>query len=124
MPQLAAHVMSADIAGLKKLAVKVSGDVSSLKKSDVTLLDKSEKSQKEIEIVSVETKGSDVTIVTKDDLNIKHKYELSIKGLAKDIKLSASSKTGASVIRTDEFDKKYAYNGDDLGAVYLSLIHI
>ena len=118
MPQLAAHVMSADIAGLKKLAVKVSGDVSSLKKSDVTLLDKSEKSQKEIEIVSVETKGSDVTIVTKDDLNIKHKYELSIKGLAKDIKLSASSKTGASVIRTDEFDKKYAYNGDDLGAVY------
>ena len=118
MPQLTAHIMSADITGLKKLAVKVSGDVSSLKKSDVTLLDKSEKSQKEIEIVSVETKGSDVTIVTKDDLNIKHKYELSIKGLAKDIKLSASSKTGASVIRTDEFDKKYAYNGDDLGAVY------
>ena len=118
MPQLTAHIMSADITGLKKLAVKVSGDVSSLKKSDVTLLDKSEKSQKEIEIVSVETKGSDVTIVTKDDLNIKHKYELSIKGLAKDIKLSASSKTGASVIRTDEFDKKYAYTGDDLGAVY------
>ena len=118
MPQLTAHIMSADITGLKKLAVKVSGDVSSLKKSDVTLLDKSEKSQKEIEIVSVETKGSDVTIVTKDDLNIKHKYELSIKGLAKDIKLSASSKTGASVIRTDEFDKKYAYAGNDLGAVY------
>ena len=56
MPQLTAHIMSADITGLKKLAVKVSGDVSSLKKSDVTLLDKSEKSQKEIEIVSVEKK--------------------------------------------------------------------
>ena len=118
MPQLTAHIMSADITGLKKLAVKVSGDVSSLKKSDVTLLDKSEKSQKEIEIVSVEKKGSDITIETKNDLDIKHLYELNIKGLTKSVDLSASSKTGASVIRTDEFDKKYAYNGDDLGAVY------
>ena len=118
MPQLTAHIMSADITGLKKLAVKVSGDVSSLKKSDVTLLDKSEKSQKEIEIVSVEKKGSDITIETKNDLDIKHLYELNIKELTKSVDLSASSKTGASVIRTDEFDKKYAYNGDDLGAVY------
>ncbi|WP_250309340.1 type I pullulanase [Gardnerella sp. Marseille-Q2328] len=118
MPQLTAHIMSADITGLKKLAVKVSGDVSSLKKSDVTLLDKSEKSQKEIEIVSVEKKGSDITIETKNELDIKHLYELNIKGLTKSVDLSASSKTGASVIRTDEFDKKYAYNGDDLGAAY------
>ncbi len=118
MPQFTAHIMSADITGLKKLAVKVSGDVSSLKKSDVTLLDKSEKSQKEIEIVSVEKKGSDITIETKNELDIKHLYELNIKGLTKSVDLSASSKTGASVIRTDEFDKKYAYNGDDLGAAY------
>ncbi|XCS46701.1 type I pullulanase [Gardnerella swidsinskii] len=118
MPQLTAHVMSADIAGLKKLAVKVSGDVSSVKDSDVTLLDTSENPSKKVEIASVKAKGSEITIETKNDLNIKHKYELSIKGLAKDIKLSASSKTGASVIRTDEFDKKYAYTGDDLGAVY------
>ena len=118
MPQLTAHVMSADIAGLKKLAVKVSGDVSSVKDSDVTLLDASENPATTVEIASVKANGSEITIETKNDLNIKHKYELSIKGLAKDIKLSASSKTGASVIRTDEFDKKYAYNGDDLGAVY------
>ena len=63
-------------------------------------------------------KGSDITIETKNDLDIKHLYELNIKGLTKSVDLSASSKTGASVIRTDEFDKKYAYNGDDLGAVY------
>ena len=118
MPQLTAHVMSADIAGLKKLAVKVSGDVSSVKDSDVTLLDTSENPNKTVELNSVKASGSEITIETKNDLNIKHKYELSIKGLAKDIKLSASSKTGASVIRTDEFDKKYAYTGDDLGAVY------
>ena len=118
MPQLTAHVMSADIAGLKKLAVKVSGDVSSVKDSDVTLLDTSENPSKKVEIASVKANGSEITIETKNDLNIKHKYELSIKGLATGIKLSASSKTGASVIRTDEFDKKYAYTGDDLGAVY------
>ena len=118
MPQLTAHVMSADIAGLKKLAVKVSGDVSSVKDSDVTLLDTSENPSKKVEIASVKAKGSEIAIETKNDLNIKHKYELSIKGLATGIKLSASSKTGASVIRTDEFDKKYAYTGDDLGAVY------
>ena len=118
MPQLTAHVMSADIVGLKKLVVKVSGDVSSVKDSDVTLLDTSENPSKKVEITSAKAKGSEITIETKNDLNIKHKYELSIKGLAKDIKLSASSKTGASVIRTDEFDKKYAYAGDDLGAVY------
>ena len=63
-------------------------------------------------------KGSDITIETKNDLDIKHLYELNIKELTKSVDLSASSKTGASVIRTDEFDKKYAYNGDDLGAVY------
>lgn len=118
MPQLTAHVMSADITGLKKLAVKVSGDVSSVTDSNVTLLDTSEDPSKKVEIASVKAKGSDITIETKNDLNIKHKYELSIKGLATGIKLSASSKTGASVIRTDEFDKKYAYNGNDLGAVY------
>ena len=118
MPQLTAHVMSADIAGLKKLAVKVSGDVSSVKDSDVTLLDTSENPSKKVEIASAKANGSEITIETKNDLNIKHKYELSIKGLATGIKLSASSKTGASVIRTDEFDKKYAYTGDDLGAVY------
>ena len=118
MPQLTAHVMSADIAGLKKLSVKVSGDVSSVKDSDVTLLDASENPATTVEIASVKANGSEITIETKNDLNIKHKYELSIKGLAKDIKLSASSKTGASVIRTDEFDKKYAYTGNDLGAVY------
>ena len=118
MPQLTAHVMSADIAGLKKLAVRVSGDVSSVKDSDVTLLDTSENPSKKVEIASAKANGSEITIETKNDLNIKHKYELSIKGLATGIKLSASSKTGASVIRTDEFDKKYAYTGDDLGAVY------
>ncbi|WP_427876456.1 type I pullulanase [Gardnerella sp. 2492-Sm] len=118
MPQLTAHVMSADIAGLKKLAVKVSGDVSSVKDSDVTLLDTSENPAKKVEIASAKANGSEITIETKNDLNIKHKYELSIKGLATGIKLSASSKTGASVIRTDEFDKKYAYAGNDLGAVY------
>ena len=118
MPQLTAHVMSADIAGLKKLAVKVSGDVSSVKDNDVTLLDTSENPSKKVEIASAKANGSEITIETKNDLNIKHAYKLSIKGLAKDIKLSASSKTGASVIRTDEFDKKYAYSGDDLGAVY------
>ena len=118
MPQLTAHVMSADIAGLKKLAVKVSGDVSSVKDNDVTLLDTSENPSKKVEIASAKAKGSEITIETKNDLNIKHKYELSIKGLATGIKLSASSKTGSSVIRTDEFDKKYAYAGDDLGAVY------
>ncbi len=118
MPQLTAHVMSADIAGLKKLAVKVSGDVSSVKDSDVTLLDASENPATTVELNSVKANGSEITIETKNELNIKHKYELSIKGLAKDIKLSASSKTGASVIRTDEFDKKYAYAGNDLGAVY------
>ena len=118
MPQLTAHVMSADIAGLKKLAVKVSGDVSSVKGSDVTLLDASENPATTVELNSVKANGSEITIETKNELNIKHKYELSIKGLAKDIKLSASSKTGASVIRTDEFDKKYAYAGNDLGAVY------
>ncbi|MFU0468744.1 type I pullulanase [Gardnerella vaginalis] len=118
MPQLTAHVMSADIAGLNKLAVKVSGDVSSVKDSDVTLLDASENTSKKVEIASVKAKGSEITIETKNELNIKHKYELSIKGLATGIKLSASSKTGASVIRTDEFDKKYAYTGNDLGAVY------
>ncbi|WP_415707612.1 type I pullulanase [Gardnerella swidsinskii] len=118
MPQLTAHVMSADIAGLKKLVVKVSGDVSSVKDSDVTLLDTSENPSKKVEIASAKANGSEITIETKNNLNIKHKYELSIKGLATGIKLSASSKTGASVIRTDEFDKKYAYNGDDLGAVY------
>lgn len=53
-------------------------------------------------------------ITTAKDLDVRGKYTVEVKGFG------SQDAIAGSVVRTDAFDKKYAYDGDDLGATYTS----
>ena len=51
-------------------------------------------------------------IITADkDLDVHGKYTVEIKGFG------SQNAIAGSVVRTDAFDRKYAYSGEDLGAM-------
>ena len=116
-----ANAINADITSLKEFTVNVSGDPSEVKKSDVTVTDvtDSKKDQhKAVDISQVAVVDNKIVITATNDLDIKKMYEININsvgGMPKTV--SASSAKGSKVVRTDEFDTKYAYAGNDLGAV-------
>ncbi|MDK7192315.1 type I pullulanase [Bifidobacterium sp. UMB1197] len=116
-----ANAINADITSLKEFTVNVSGDPSEVKKENVTVTDvtDSKKDQhKPIDISQVAVVDNKIVITAKSDLDLKKMYEINIKGVGGMPKtVSASTVKGSKVVRTDEFDQKYAYNGDDLGAV-------
>ncbi|MFU0548573.1 type I pullulanase [Gardnerella leopoldii] len=115
------NAINADITSLKEFTVNVSGDPSEVKKENVTVTDvtDSKKDQhKAVEISQVAVVDNKIVITAKNDLDLKKMYEISIKGVGGMPKtVSVSTVKGSKIVRTDEFDKKYAYAGDDLGAV-------
>ncbi len=116
-----ANAINADITSLKEFTVNVSGDTSEIKKNDVTITDvtDSKKDQhKTVDISQVAVVDNKIVIVAKNDIDIKKMYEINIKGVGGMPRtVSVSTAKGSKIVRTDEFDKKYAYTGDDLGAV-------
>ena len=115
------NAINADITSLKEFTVNVSGDTSEIKKNDVTITDvtDSKKDQhKTVDISQVAVVDNKIVIVAKNDIDIKKMYEINIKGVGGMPRtVSVSTAKGSKIVRTDEFDKKYAYTGDDLGAV-------
>ncbi|MCH9277140.1 type I pullulanase [Bifidobacterium amazonense] len=64
------------------------------------------------EIKDVKADGNTLVITTKDELDVTKAYVVSVDGYGtQNVALGA-------VVRSDAFDKKYAYDGDDLGANY------
>lgn len=116
-----ANAFSADITSLKEFTVNVSGDPSEVKQDSVTVTDVTDKDAKnhtKVDISQVAVVNNKIVITTKSDLDLKKMYEISITGVDGMPKtVSASSAKGSKIVRTDEFDQKYAYAGDDLGAV-------
>ena len=116
-----ANAINADITSLKEFTVNVSGDPSEIKKNDVTITDvtDSKKDQhKTVDISQVAVVDNKIVIVAKNDIDIKKMYEININGVGGMPRtVSVSTAKGSKIVRTDEFDKKYAYTGDDLGAV-------
>ena len=116
-----ANAFDADITSFKEFTVNVSGDPSEVKNGDVTVTDvtDSKKNQhKTIDISQVAVVDNRIVITAKNELDLKKMYEINIKGVGGMPKtVSASTVKGSKIVRTDEFDQKYAYTGDDLGAV-------
>lgn len=116
-----ANAFDADITSFKEFTVNVSGDPSEVKQDSVTVTDvtDSKKNQhKTIDISQVAVVDNRIVITAKNELDLKRMYEINIKGVGGMPKtVSASSAKGSKIVRTDEFDQKYAYIGDDLGAV-------
>lgn len=116
-----ANAFSADITSLKEFTVNVSGDPSEVKQDSVTVTDVTDKDAKnhtKVDISQVAVVNNKIVITAKSDLDLKKMYEISITGVGGMPKtVSASSAKGSKIVRTDEFDQKYAYAGDDLGAV-------
>ena len=109
-PALGARINSAEISDNNQLSVKLSKQVSD---ADVNGKVKvTDAKGNAVEVSKIEVNGNAVTITTKNDLDVAGKYTVEIEGFG-----SATAVAG-SVVRTATFDKKYAYNGDDLGATY------
>ncbi len=116
-----ANAFNADITSFKEFTVNVSGDPSEVKQDSVTVTDvtDSKKNQhKTIDISQVAVVDNRIVITAKNELDLKKMYEINIKGVGGMPKtVSASTVKGSKIVRTDEFDQKYAYIGDDLCAV-------
>ncbi|MBT1181999.1 type I pullulanase [Bifidobacterium sp. CP2] len=63
-------------------------------------------------IKGVKADGATVTITVDGELDVTKTYTLAIEGFGK------QTVTLGAVVRSDAFDRKYAYDGDDLGATY------
>lgn len=116
-----ANAFSADITSFREFTVNVSGDPSEVKQDSVTVTDVTDKDAKnhtKVDISQVAVVNNKIVITAKNELDLKKMYEINIKGVGGMPKtVSASSAKGSKIVRTDEFDQKYAYAGDDLGAV-------
>ena len=116
-----ASAINADITSLKEFTVNVSGDPSEIKKDDVTITDVTDSKKdkhKAVDISQVAVVNNKIVITAKSDLDLKKMYEINIKGVGGMPKtVSVSTVKGSKIVRTDEFDQKYAYDGNDLGAV-------
>ncbi|KFJ07279.1 Amylopullulanase [Bifidobacterium thermophilum] len=111
-PSLTVSVRSAEIADAKKIAVKLSGEPS----SDVTATVKDENG-KTIDVADVKADKATLTVTTKDDLAVDGAYTVTVTNDKGD-KIGSATAVAGAIVRTDDFDKTYAYDGDDLGATW------
>ncbi|PAU69522.1 Amylopullulanase [Bifidobacterium italicum] len=107
-PALGARISTAEIAQNNAIDAKLTKPAD-VKASDVKVTDAD---GNKLAIADVKTDGTVVTVTLKDDLDLTAKYTVTIEGFG-----SADAVAG-SVVRTDAFDKEYAYDGDDLGATW------
>ena len=107
-PALGARISTAEIAQNNAIDAKLTKPAD-VKAEDVKVTDAKGDT---VDIDAVKTDGTVVTVTLKDDLDLTAKYTVEIEGFG-----SADAVAG-SVVRTDAFDKEYAYDGDDLGATW------
>ncbi|RYQ04475.1 Amylopullulanase [Bifidobacterium pseudolongum subsp. globosum] len=107
-PALGARISEAEIAQNNAIDAKLTKPAD-VKAEDVKVTDAKGNT---VDIDAVKTDGTVVTVTLKDDLDLTAKYTVEIEGFG-----SADAVAG-SVVRTDAFDKEYAYDGDDLGATW------
>lgn len=107
-PALGARISTAEIAQNNAIDAKLTKPAD-VKASDVKVTDAD---GNDVAVEDVTTDGTVVTITLKDDLDLTAKYTVTIEGFG-----SVDAVAG-SVVRTDAFDKEYAYDGDDLGATW------
>ena len=109
-PSLGASVKSAEISDTNQLSAKLSKKVSADDlDGKISVTDAGGKS---VKIKNVKTAGNKVIVTTDKDLDVRGRYTVEVKDFG-----SQDAIAGA-VVRTDAFDKKYAYSGDDLGATF------
>ena len=109
-PSLGATMKSAEISGTNQLSAKLSKKVSTDDlKGKVTVTDADGKA---VDVKSLKADGTKVIITADKDLDVRGKYTVEIKGFG------SQNAIAGSVVRTDAFDRKYAFSGEDLGATF------
>lgn len=109
-PSLGAKITVAEIAGSNTIAVKLSKPVAfDDAMSAITVTDAD---GTPIAVKKVAVDNQNITITTDKALDITALYKLSIEGFGE------ANVIAGAVVRTDEFDTQYAYDGNDLGATY------
>ncbi len=111
-PSLTVSVRSAEIADAKKIAVKLSGEPSSDVTATVT-----DENGKTVDVADVKADKATLTVTTKDDLAVDGAYTVAVTNDKGD-KIGSATAVAGAIVRTDDFDKTYAYDGDDLGATW------
>ncbi|NEG69258.1 type I pullulanase [Bifidobacterium choloepi] len=107
-PSQATVLSTAEIATMNTISGKFS-NTADLTADDVTVTDADGKS---VDVSDVKVDGTTMTITTKDDLDVAGAYTVATK------ENGSATATAGAVVRTDAFDKQYAYDGDDLGATW------
>ena len=100
---------SVEISDVNKLTARLSKKVTSDElEGKVSVTDADGKA---VDVKNIKTDGTKVIITTAKDLDVRGKYTVEVKGFG------SQDAIAGSVVRTDAFDKKYAYSGEDLGAM-------
>lgn len=98
-------IVSAEMTDFNTITVKLNKALAIDKPADAV-------SVEGVKIKDVKASGNTVTITTADDLDVTKAYKVTIEDYGtQNVSLGA-------VVRSDAFDKKYAYDGDDLGVTY------
>ncbi|WP_026647354.1 alpha-amylase family glycosyl hydrolase [Bifidobacterium minimum] len=109
-PSTGLSVKSAEISGFTELTAKLS------KSSTADALDGkvsvTDADGKAVDVKSIAVSGTALTITTANELSVTGKYTVTVKGFG------TADAVAGSVVRTDAFDDRYAYDGDDLGATW------
>lgn len=98
-------IVSAEMTDFNTITVKLNKALTIDKPADAV-------SVEGVKIKDVKASGNTVTITTSDNLDVTKAYKVTIEDYGtQNVSLGA-------VERSDAFDKKYAYDGDDLGVTY------
>lgn len=98
-------IVSAEMTDFNAITVKLNKALTIDKPADAV-------SVEGVKIKDVKASGNTVTITTADNLDVTKAYKVTIEDYGtQNVSLGA-------VVRSDAFDKKYAYDGDDLGVTY------
>lgn len=98
-------IVSAEMTDFNTITVKLNKALTIDKPADAV-------SVEGVKIKDVKASGNTVTITTADNLDVTKAYKVTIEDYGtQNVSLGA-------VVRSDAFDKKYAYGGDDLGVTY------
>lgn len=110
-PSLKIALNSAEISDFTELTARLSKIPSdgAIVKNKVTVKDAK---GNEIKIENVTVDKKTVKIKTAKKLSVTGKYLIDVKGMGSQVAVAGS------VVRTDAFDKTFAYDGDDLGATF------
>lgn len=98
-------IVSAEMTDFNTITVKLNKALTIDKPADAV-------SVEGVKIKDVKASGNTVTITAADNLDVTKAYKVTIEDYGtQNVSLGA-------VVRSDAFDKKYAYDGDDLGVTY------